>query len=75
MQRNLSGQKRILAVWHRQHGTCTVCSRLLTEREEFEVHHILPRSQGGTNLSSNVALLHSICHNQVSPFIKRGFVG
>ncbi|MBF0239114.1 MAG: group II intron reverse transcriptase/maturase [SAR324 cluster bacterium] len=65
IQKNLSGQKRLLAVWHRQHGKCPVCSRLLTEREEFEVHHILPRSQGGTNLSSNLALLHSNCHNQV----------
>jgi hypothetical protein len=38
---------------------CPVCLR---EREEFEKHHVLPRSKGGSNHPQNILPICSTCH-------------
>jgi len=44
----------------RDAGTCLRCS--MDDKDELEVHHILPVSQGGTNEDSNLATLCSQYH-------------
>lgn len=65
--------KRALA--DKQLGICPNCSsplytnsdlNLALPREAVEIHHILPKAQGGSNEFENLVLLHSVCHSQVT---------
>jgi hypothetical protein len=47
----------------RERCTCQICGKKITDR--IEKHHIIPRSDGGTNKSNNFALVHSGCHKKL----------
>ena len=38
----------------------------LLNGEDLEVHHILPRKDGGSDKPKNLLLLHKECHKQVT---------
>jgi RNA-directed DNA polymerase len=48
----------------RQQGRCGWCQRYFMEGEGWEVDHVIPRSLGGSDHSSNKLLLHRHCHQQ-----------
>ena len=48
----------------RQGGQCLVCRDSLHNDEELHVHHVIPKSQGGEDAISNLALVHLYCHQQ-----------
>lgn len=50
----------------RQQGVCPVCATELHNGEPLDVHHILPRTQGGKDTLGNLLLLHQFCHKQVT---------
>jgi RNA-directed DNA polymerase len=50
----------------KQKGVCPVCHGNLLNWEELEVHHVLPRKQGGTDKLKNLRLLHKTCHKQIT---------
>ena len=56
-------------LFQRQEGKCTHCHRRITDediqRRETHVHHVIPRSQGGTNGYSNLRLIHMECHKEI----------
>lgn len=47
----------------REEPMCRVCARLGYDRKATTVDHIVPRSQGGTGLDSNLQPLCKECHN------------
>lgn len=47
----------------RDNGRCQVCGK----ERSGQVHHVIPRSQGGTNDLSNLITLCGQCHMLVSP--------
>jgi 5-methylcytosine-specific restriction endonuclease McrA len=47
----------------RERCTCQICGKKITDR--IEKHHIIPRSDGGTNKSNNYALVHPECHKKL----------
>jgi RNA-directed DNA polymerase len=49
----------------RQHYRCPVCKVSLFNEEDLQQHHLTPRSQGGTDESSNQILVHLYCHQQI----------
>ena len=49
----------------RQKGQCPTCRDSLHNDEELHVHHVIPKSQGGEDTISNLALVHLYCHQQV----------
>lgn len=49
----------------RQRGHCPICHDSLHNDEELHVHHVIPRSQGGEDAISNLAVVHLYCHQQV----------
>jgi len=49
----------------RQGGFCPICRDRLQNDEELHAHHVIPRSQGGEDAISNLALVHLYCHQQV----------
>ena len=49
----------------RQGGHCPICRDSLHNDEELHVHHVIPKSQGGEDAISNLALVHLYCHQHV----------
>ena len=67
----LNTQKRLYAkgirmLFEKQKGLCPYCKSQITEENvansEAHVHHMLPRTFGGTERYSNLRLLHNDCH-------------
>jgi len=53
-------------IGRRTNGVCLVCHQPFGNDEEVQVHHVLPRSQGGADSIANKALLHLYCHQQIT---------
>ena len=49
----------------RQDGQCPICHDSLHNGEELHIHHVTPKSKGGEDAMSNLALVHLYCHQQV----------
>ncbi len=52
-------------VAQRQSFRCEQCGGSLFNEEELHIHHIVPRSRGGTNRPENLVLRHLYCHQQI----------
>ena len=52
-----------LRIFERDNGQCTYCGTELT-LESFNVDHLLPRSRGGTDEESNLALSCVFCNSK-----------
>lgn len=71
-KRNVNASKNVLlsgrtksALAKLQKGYCPVCGMTLFNGEDLEIHHILPRREGGDHSLKNLKLLHKLCHKQV----------
>jgi hypothetical protein len=51
--------------WVKQDGKCPCCQKPITWRTHWSKHHIIPKSQGGTDALVNLQLLHPECHEQL----------
>jgi RNA-directed DNA polymerase len=65
MRSNLSNRWKLLYLWERQNGICPVCSQKITDLTKWHNHHIVQRSDGGSDRVENRVLLHLNCHRQV----------
>jgi RNA-directed DNA polymerase len=68
MEDHLAGRRKILTLWKRQGGQCSVCTERITETTGWHVHHLIPRVEGGPDTASNLCLLHPVCHRQGHSF-------
>jgi hypothetical protein len=65
-QGNLYQYKNIRSyLFSREQGRCQYCSKEFTKKETSHIHHIIPRSRGGTDKPNNLALLHEKCHKDL----------
>src|SRR5262245_41177879 len=65
MQATLRGRETIKYLWKRQGGRCPGCGQMLDESQQWQTHHRVRRTDGGTELLSNLELLHDNCHRQI----------
>ena len=65
MTASLKGRRQLRALWREQEGICPVCNQKITLLTGWHNHHIVWRSQGGSDQSSNRVLLHPHCHRQL----------
>jgi 5-methylcytosine-specific restriction endonuclease McrA len=49
----------------REKHTCQLCNKTNLKTNKWRLHHIIPRSKGGTDKPDNIALLHESCHNEL----------
>jgi hypothetical protein len=47
----------------REYGKCQLCGKEYNGK--WNLHHIIPRSNGGTDRPANIALLHEDCHKKL----------
>jgi N6-L-threonylcarbamoyladenine synthase len=63
---DLMGYRNVKSyLFARESCTCQYCGKKITQGQKSHVHHIIPRSQGGTDAPSNLALLHESCHEKL----------
>jgi len=65
MQSTFKGNMKLLNIWRKQNGKCPNCKQTVSLETEWETHHIVPRSQGGKDIASNLLMLHPNCHRQL----------
>jgi RNA-directed DNA polymerase len=51
---------------HAQNGRCTVCGEDLSNEEQLEIHHLLPKGDPQRNDERYQQLLHLLCHQQLT---------
>jgi 5-methylcytosine-specific restriction endonuclease McrA len=49
----------------RENSICQYCGKKIKQGERVEIHHIVQRSNGGTDKPDNLALLHDKCHAEL----------
>jgi len=79
-KRITSRDRRTLA--QRQKGLCPICGEsvvdddtetgVIFETEETHVHHVTPKSRGGSEDLSNKRLVHLFCHQKVHADLRKG---
>lgn len=65
MKESLKGRNSLLCLWYAQDGLCPKCGEKITKDTGWNLHHILPKAQGGEDKMTNLELLHPNCHRQV----------
>ena len=65
MAHNLKGRRTLLYLWRQQNGLCAVCNQKITSLTGWHSHHIVRRSDGGSDGAQNRVLLHPECHRKV----------
>jgi len=50
----------------KQKGICPMCQTELLDGQSLEVHHIHSRKRGGKDRPSNLLLMHTFCHKQLT---------
>ena len=64
MNESLRGNNRLKVLWYAQDGLCPKCGEKITKETGWNLHHVLPKSQGGDDKMTNLELLHPNCHRQ-----------
>lgn len=61
--RNLTGKFK--DIWRIQRGICPICGELLevSNNDNREIHHIVPKAWGGSDKVSNMTFIHENCHD------------
>jgi len=54
------------SVFKRHNFRCFVCKELLLPDEQVDLHHLKPRSEGGTYSPSNIVPVHKTCHDTIT---------
>lgn len=65
MFNSASGHKLLKRIWKRQSGKCAQCDLMITVETGWNLHRMIPGAKGGTYQSSNLLLLHPVCHRQL----------
>jgi RNA-directed DNA polymerase len=65
MANHWRGRQDLLSLWQSQNGICPICHQKITKQTGWHSHHIVWQTHGGIDGSSNRALLHPNCHQQV----------
>lgn len=52
-------------LFQRQKAICPECHQRLTEQQPWNIHHIIPKVEGGPDTFENLMLLHQMCHTRL----------
>ena len=65
MADNLKGRRQLLYLWQQQGGICPICQQKITTLTGWHSHHMVRRTEGGSDRTENRVLLHPNCHHKV----------
>src|SRR5947209_3732611 len=68
-RRKVASPKQWAAIRAEKLGPCRVCMAAIVEDGRgvgaIQLHHLVPRAQGGDDVADNMIPLHHFCHNGV----------
>ena len=62
---SVPGRVKWLRLWWRQDKRCPSCHGKITEETGWNIHHVIPKCEGGRDNTSNLVMLHPNCHRQL----------
>jgi len=62
LKKSLSGNMKLWKIAEKQDFKCGVCSQAFNSNDEWDIHHLIRRVDGGSDNSSNLMMLHINCH-------------
>lgn len=65
LKKSIAGNMKLWKIVESQDYKCTVCKQEFTSEDEWDVHHIIRRVDGGNDNISNLMMLHVNCHRQI----------
>ncbi|WP_281647560.1 group II intron reverse transcriptase/maturase [Parendozoicomonas sp. Alg238-R29] len=65
VKESLKSRGKLIRLWSEQKGLCPLCCGTLDHESGWDVHHIIERTNGGTDVLSNLVMLHPNCHRQL----------
>lgn len=65
LKKSLAGNMKLWKIVERQNFQCAVCQQTFNSEDEWDIHHIIRRVDGGSDDSSNLMMLHVNCHRQI----------
>jgi RNA-directed DNA polymerase len=65
MNGSVMGKVKWLKLWWSQDKECPICHEKITEETGWNIHHVIPKSEGGGDNTSNLVMLHPNCHRQL----------
>jgi RNA-directed DNA polymerase len=75
MDKTFEGRRKLRWLWWWQEGLCPCCDQKITRETGWHLHHIVKRSERGSDKLTNLALLHPNCHMQHHSKEKQGTAG
>ncbi|EJL2517796.1 HNH endonuclease, partial [Escherichia coli] len=60
-----NGRNRIVAIWRKQKRRCPICGQSFSPETGWDIHHIVRKTQGGSDNLDNLVMLHPNCHRQL----------
>jgi RNA-directed DNA polymerase len=75
MDGTLEGRRKLRFLWWWQEGECPICNQKITRETGWNLHHIIKRSERGSDKLTNLVLLHPNCHRQHHVLEKYGPAG
>lgn len=64
MDKTLEGRRKLRWLWWWQEGLCPICDQKITRETGWHLHHVIKRSERGSDRLTNLMLLHPNCHMQ-----------
>lgn len=65
MKASLQRKRKLARLWVSQKMRCPVCHQLIDEHKNWNIHHIRPKTEGGSDNLSNLVMVHPNCHRQI----------
>jgi RNA-directed DNA polymerase len=65
MQGSPAGQVKWYKLWWSQDKECPVCKNRIDRESGWRVHRIIPKSDGGKDIPSNLVMVHPYCHKRI----------
>ena len=65
LKKSMDGNMKLWSLVVRQDYQCAVCHQMFNTEDEWDVHHIVRRVDGGSDKMSNLVLVHLNCHRKV----------
>lgn len=65
MRKSLKGQNKLSTIWKNQNGKCPVCNQYITQETGWHLHHKIRKVDGGSDATTNLAMIHINCHRKV----------
>lgn len=62
MMNSLKGRMRLIRLWLNQERGCPVCGQMITKSSGWRLFHLERVTDGGTDASRNLVMLHPDCH-------------